>query len=155
MTNDELERAIDILLKNQANFDVRIEKTNEQLARTDEKVRQLTEQVSAIAGTQNHFIQVVTRFIETQGQTNESLRAAQAQTNESLRAVQAQTNESLRAAQARTDEALARLAEAQAQTDEALKQTNEALKRLAEAQAHSDRRLDALIDIVQGGRNGQ
>ena len=26
---------------------------------------------------------------------------------------------------------------------------------LAEAQAHSDRRLDALIDIVQGWRNGQ
>ncbi|MCA1616435.1 MAG: hypothetical protein LC800_20535 [Acidobacteria bacterium] len=32
--------------------------------------------------------------------------------------------------------------------------TDGALARLAEAQAHTDRRLDALIDIVREGRNG-
>jgi hypothetical protein len=32
--------------------------------------------------------------------------------------------------------------------------TEGALTRLAEAQAHTDRRLDALIDIVGGGRAG-
>jgi hypothetical protein len=32
-------------------------------------------------------------------------------------------------------------------------QTQGALRELAEAQAHSDRRLDALIDIVRGGRD--
>jgi len=30
--------------------------------------------------------------------------------------------------------------------------TEESLVRLAEAQTHSDRRLDALIDIIRGGR---
>src|SRR5437764_13746556 len=112
MTKEEMERAIDFLLKSQANLDVRIEQTNQQLAQTNEQLRQLTEQVSAIADTQNQFIQVVTRTFDAQAQINESLRAAQSRTEESL-------------------------------------------VRLAEAQAHTDRRLDALIDIVQRGRNGQ
>jgi predicted PilT family ATPase len=42
------------------------------------------------------------------------------------------------AAQTRTEDAVAKLAESQAQ--------------LAESQAHADKRLDALIDIVQGGK---
>jgi chromosome segregation ATPase len=112
MSNDEIERAMDFLLKSQANLDVRIEQTNEQLAQTNEQLRQLAEHVGALTDTQNQFIQVVTRTFEAQAQINESLRAGQA----------------------RTDEALARL---------------------AEAQAHTDRRLDALIDIVQGRINGQ
>jgi chromosome segregation ATPase len=37
---------------------------------------------------------------------------------------------------------------------EAHTRTEGSLTQLAEAQAHSDRRLDALIDIVQGGRDG-
>jgi len=32
---------------------------------------------------------------------------------------------------------------------------DEALARLVESQAHTDRRLDALIDIVRRGRNGE
>lgn len=32
--------------------------------------------------------------------------------------------------------------------------TEDAMARMAEAQAHTDKRLDALIDVVQGKRNG-
>jgi chromosome segregation ATPase len=98
VTNDEMERAIDFLLKSQANFDTQLTQTNEQL-------RQLTEQVSAIAGTQNQLIQVVTHTFEAQVQINESLRAG--------------LNE-LAAKQSRTEEALTQLAEAQAHTERRL-----------------------------------
>ena len=140
MTNEEFERAIDFLLKSQAKSEARIEQTNEQLARTDERVTRLADQVSqlsdqlgAFADTQADIMRVVTRTFEAQSKINESLRAG--------------INE-LAAKQSRTEEALAKLAEAQARTDVALKQ-------LAEAQAHTDRRMDALIDIVQGERNGK
>ena len=52
--------------------------------------------------------------------------------------------------------ALSTLTESHTQTQEALAeehaQTQAALRELAEAQAHTDRRLDALIDIVGGGK---
>lgn len=41
-----------------------------------------------------------------------------------------------------------KLAEAQARSDAAI-------ERMADAQAHTDKRLDALIDIVKGEREGQ
>jgi prefoldin subunit 5 len=119
MTNDEMERAIDFLLKSQASLDVRIGQTNEQLGHTNEQLRQLAEQVGAFADTQADIMRVMTRTFEAQAQINESLRAG-----------------------------LRELTSKQSRTEEAL-------ERLAEAQAHTDRRLDALIDIVQGQRNGQ
>ena len=65
----------------------------------------------------------------------------------------------LRAAQADADAKIAALADAQIRTEATLERSNErlqlSLSRLAESQAHSDRRLDALIDIVRGGRNGR
>ncbi|MDQ3743324.1 MAG: hypothetical protein M3444_02965 [Acidobacteriota bacterium] len=95
MTNDEMERAIDFLLKSQANLEQRIEQVNENLgARIEETNRLLAE----MAQTQNQFIQIVTRTFERQAQIDESLRAAQT----------------------RTEEALVRLAEAQAHTDRRL-----------------------------------
>ena len=52
--------------------------------------------------------------------------------------------------------ALVALTESHTRTQEALAeehaQTQAALRELAEAQAHTDRRLDALIDIVRGGK---
>ena len=67
----------------------------------------------------------------------EALADAQIRIEETLSA----KIEALADAQIRTQESLARLADAQAN--------------LAEAQAHTDKRLDALIDIVREGRNGQ
>lgn len=65
----------------------------------------------------------------------------------------------LRAAQADADAKIAALADAQIRAESAQERRDErlqsALTRLAESQAHADRRLDALIDIVRGGRNRQ
>lgn len=65
----------------------------------------------------------------------------------------------MRAAQANADAKIAALADAQIRTEAALERGNErvqnALTRLAESQAHTDQRLDALIDIVRGSRNGE
>ena len=98
MTSEELERAIDFLLKSQANLEARIEEvnanlsasiaevdrmlgeriaqTNEQLARTDEQLAQTDKQLSDFADTQMEFIQVMTRTWEEQGEFNNSMRAA-------------------------------------------------------------------------------
>lgn len=61
----------------------------------------------------------------------------------------------LRSAHVETERAIAALADAQIRTEEAQTKTEAALTALAQAQAHTDQRLDALIDIVRGGRGGQ
>jgi hypothetical protein len=61
----------------------------------------------------------------------------------------------LRTAQTEAERKLAALADANLRTEGAQARMAEALQHLAEAQTHSDQRLDALIDIVQGWRNGQ
>jgi prefoldin subunit 5 len=45
MTGDEVERAIETLLNNQANFEVQLEKTNQQLGQTNQQVEQVSRQV--------------------------------------------------------------------------------------------------------------
>ena len=92
MTGEEMERAIDFLLKSQANLEARIEQvnanlgarideTNRQLgelartlgARIDETNRQLAEtnrQLGEFASMQSTFIQVVTRTFEAQDTIN-------------------------------------------------------------------------------------
>jgi uncharacterized coiled-coil protein SlyX len=62
--------------------------------------------------------------------------------------------EGLRETQARTDDTVSRIA---TQVERiALQQVhiNEVVAVIAESQQHTDERLNALIDIVQGGRNG-
>lgn len=98
MTGEELERAIDFLLKSQANLEARIEqvntnlsasiaevnktlgeqiaRTNEQLARTDEQLARTDRQLGEFADTQAEFIQVMTRTWEVQGEFNNSMRTA-------------------------------------------------------------------------------
>jgi chromosome segregation ATPase len=126
MTGEEMERAIDFLLKSQAKFDARLEQTNEQGARTDERlsrladqvaqltvrveqltnrVEQLTDHLNSFADTQANIMRMMTRTFEAQEKINESLRTT--------------------------------------------------VMRLAEFQTNTDRRLDALIRIVEEGRNGR
>ena len=83
MTSEEMERAIEILLNNQANFDIRLEKTNQQLAETNQQLAETNRQVGEtnkrleiFAETQTEFIRVVTRHIEAQGEINNSIRNA-------------------------------------------------------------------------------
>ncbi len=81
MTGEEMERAIDFLLKSQANLEARIEQVNANLgARIDETNRQVADltrqlgetnrQLGEFAGMQTTFIQVVTRTFEAQDVIN-------------------------------------------------------------------------------------
>ena len=47
------------------------------------------------------------------------------------------------------------LSKAQKELTDKQKELAEKMAELAEAQAHTDRRLDALIDIIEQGRNGK
>ena len=54
-----------------------------------------------------------------------------------------------------TREKINALIDAQLRTEAALERMAKAQKEMAEAQKHTDERLDALIDIVKEGRNGE
>jgi chromosome segregation ATPase len=60
----------------------------------------------------------------------------------------------LREAQARTDETVSRIATQVEQMARQQAHINEVVAVIADAQHHTDERLNALIDIVQGERNG-
>ena len=55
----------------------------------------------------------------------------------------------------RLETATAHLYNASTELSKAQKELSEKMAELAEAQAHTDRRLDALIDIIEQGRNGK
>lgn len=91
MTGEEMERAIEFLLKSQANFEERQVAFEErqvafeaQQRRTDEQIAETGRQVAHYAETQSVFIETVTRVLEAQDQINASLRAADARTDERL-----------------------------------------------------------------------
>lgn len=80
MTGEEMERAIEFLLKGQASHDTRLDQLTAQVTET-------SKQLQAFAQTQTEFIQIVTRHIEAQGEINASLRASLARTDERLDAL--------------------------------------------------------------------
>lgn len=153
MTGDELERAIDFILKSQARAEARIERNEEQLARNEEQLSRLAEYVSqltqqgadsqkrldymaaahasltdvhaSLANSHANLVRVLTQTLEAQARINEQRRAGQ----ETLRTAMVE----LTVRQTRTEEALVRLTEQTAGTD---------------------RRLEALIKIVEEGRGG-
>ena len=77
MTGEEMERAIEFLLKHQADFDVRLNRLSEEVAETNKQLRLYGE-------TQTEFMQVVIRSVEEQSRTN----AEQARINSEFRATQ-------------------------------------------------------------------
>ena len=75
MTGEELERAIDFLLKSQANLEARIEQVNAKLgARIDETNRQLAETNHQIAETNGQLAETNRQLAETNRQLNEFAR---------------------------------------------------------------------------------
>ena len=91
MTSEELERAIDFLLKSQANLEARIEQGNtnlraniaevnqnlgERIARTDEQLAQTNRVMGEYADALTDFIRVMTTTWEAQGLFNNSMRTA-------------------------------------------------------------------------------
>ena len=90
MTPEEIERAIETLLNNQANHELQLERTSQQLAQTDkqleqtngqieQKNRQLEQtdrQVAMLAESQREFMQVVLQHVESQGEINKAIRGS-------------------------------------------------------------------------------
>lgn len=154
MTGDELERAIDFILKSQARAEARIERNEELLSRNEELLSRNVEQFSRLAEQvsqqgadfqQRHnatedahanLVRVLTQYMETQDLINKSLRetdARQARFSASL-------GESLRA----SDESLRA-----AMTELAMKQgrTESTVERLSQ-------KVESLVKIVEEGRGG-
>jgi len=77
MTGEEMERAIEFLLKSQADITARQDRTDAQIAETGR-------QLAAYAEMQSVFIETVTRTLEGQDKINANLRAADARTDERL-----------------------------------------------------------------------
>ena len=129
MTNEEMERAIDFLLKSQANFEARQQQYEVERAQRDARIDErfeLTARQSAetekklmmFADLQSDLTRVMTQTIQAQAQINASQKAFNRSVQEFKRTV------------------------------------TTALDHLTESQAQTDRRLDALIDIVQRERDG-
>ena len=151
MTNEEVERAIDFLLRSQGNSEARIEQTNQQLNRLTERVVRVAEgldvlrtQLGAFADTQVELMRVLTKSIEE----GEQFRESQKRINEA----QMRINEALVNSHTRAEEAQARVNESLAVGQA---NTAEALARLADAQAQSERSLDRLTRIVEEERGGR
>ena len=132
MTNEELERAIDFLLKSQARAEARQEqaeerqsRTDEQIASTNEQLRQLAERLDSYADTQANILRVLMQNFEEQARINESLNAS-----------------------------ISKLTARQEQTEATVDRLSLKVEALAEQTAGTDRRLEALIKIVEGGRGG-
>lgn len=69
MTSEEMERAIEILLNNQASYVNQFEQTNRQ-------IKQTNKQLGVLAETQREFMEVVIQHIEAQGKINKVIRGS-------------------------------------------------------------------------------
>jgi methyl-accepting chemotaxis protein len=154
MTNEEVERAIDFLLKSQATSEARIDRLSEQVSQLSSNVDRLRDNVGQLGGTVDRLSGTVDRLSGTVGQLADHLNSF-ADTQANVMRVMMQTfeaqariNEDLREGQASMRTAIVELAGRQSQTEEAM-------ARLADTQSNSDRRLDALIRVVEEDRRGR
>lgn len=99
MTSEEMERAIEILLNNQARYELQLEQTsrqlqlhiqqtsesfkqtNEHLGQINEQIEQINSQIGALTNSvgmvaQSHreFMQVMLQHMESQGEINKTMR---------------------------------------------------------------------------------
>jgi peptide subunit release factor 1 (eRF1) len=89
MTGDEMQRAIEFLLRNQANFETHFEESNSQwkgrlersnrrfdmhAEETNRQIARTSQVVEALAETQSGFTQTVLRFISLQSESNASVQ---------------------------------------------------------------------------------
>lgn len=79
MTGEEMERAIEHILNNQANFEAQLEKTIQQVDRTSRQLEETNKRLDTYAETQTAFIEICTRTMtglaEAQARTDERLNA--------------------------------------------------------------------------------
>jgi hypothetical protein len=69
MTSEEMERAIETLLNNQANYELQLEQTNRQIEQTNK-------QLGILAESQREFMQIVLQHVESQGEINKAIRGS-------------------------------------------------------------------------------
>jgi chromosome segregation ATPase len=127
MNAEEMERAIEFLLKHQADFESRQARLESrqagletQLEKTSSQIEETNKHLEIHAETQTEFIKIVTQQIEAQGAINTALRAS-----------------------------LARMDERINQTEERINQADERLNRTDEHQNQTDARLDRLAALVE------
>ena len=147
MTGDELERAIDFILKSQARAEERTDRNEEQLSRLAEQLAQQRADFQirheAIEDAHANLVRVLTQYMEMQDRINKSLRAAdvkQARFSASL-------SETLRASE-----------ESRRSSDESLRAAmTELATRQERTEATVDRlsqKVEALVKVVEEKRNG-
>lgn len=77
MTGEEMERAIEFLLKSQAKTEAQVAETNRQLAETNRQLAETDRQLADYAQTQSEFIRAtkesITGLSEAQAKTDERL----------------------------------------------------------------------------------
>ena len=74
MTGEEMERAIEFLLDNQARADVRFEETSRQIAETNRQIAETTNQrLDSFADTQAALMRVATETFAAQSRINEDV----------------------------------------------------------------------------------
>ena len=161
MTGDELERAIDFILKSQARAEARIERNEEQLSRNEEQLSRLAEQVAqqgadfqirheAIEDAHANLMGVLMQHMETEDQINKSLREAdarQARLIASLGEIVRASEESRRASEESTRASEESLRAAMTGLATRQERTEATVDRLS-------RKVEALVKIVEEERNG-
>ncbi|MBV8859088.1 MAG: hypothetical protein JOZ02_19305 [Acidobacteria bacterium] len=147
MTNEELERAIDFLLKSHAKLDVSVERTSERVSQLADTVSHLGETVSQLGDTVFRLNDTVTQLTKHQSSfadTQANIMRVMMRTFEA----QAQINQSL-------NDSISKLTVRQEQTEATVDRLSLKVEALAEQTAGTDRRLEALIKIVEEGRGGR
>ena len=168
MTGDELERAIDFILKSQARAEARVERNEELLSRNEEQLSRLAEQTAqqradfqirhgAIEDAHANLVRVLMQHIETEDRINKSLRVAdarQARLIASLGETFRASEESRRA----SEESRRASEESRRASEESLRAAMTALAtRQERTEATVDRlsrKVEALVKVVEEERNG-
>ena len=168
MTSDELERAIDFLLKSGAHCDARLAQLSEEVTRVSGVVDRLSEKVDRIsekvdrqsddlaqlssrqdsyADTQANIMQVMIRTFEKQAEINTELRESIRESNKALREEIRESNRALREEISAGNNELRELM--RKENDE----LRDYIREVAAAGAATDRRLNALIEAMDRGRD--
>ena len=141
MTGDELERAIDFILKSRAGAEARIERNEEQLSRLAEQLRQQgadsQKRHEAMEDAHTNFVRVMTQYLETQDQINKSLR----ETDVRQARFSASLGESLRASGESLRAAMTELATRQGQTEATVDRLSQ--------------KVETLVTLVEERNRGQ
>jgi chromosome segregation ATPase len=164
MTGEEMERAIEIILHNQANFEVQFEKTNQQIQQTDRqmeatnaRVETLAKQVETVAEQMGTVVEQMGTVAEQMGIVAEQVGIVAGQVvivAERMEAVADTQTEFIRT----TIGHIEAQGEINGSVRGMLRELKETTLDLKRAQTRTDERLDRLAEIVErhisAGHNG-